>query len=375
MPLSNPGLFKQVQNYEPVYGGIQFGGEENATTLRPSSTALFCISSADRYDTQEAARNNTKSPYRFTITKKESLLNGFFTRMALTELRLPWTLPNIAREVYTNAIGISCGTDSHVIDILNNYPDPVTGGNVTLDALFFSPAELAARIQSAWNTAYPANQIVMEVDDDMSFRLYSAVDGGTAAAAKTCSVYPLTPSTTPSLPVNTYQLFDMMNWVNGDSVPTTGYTISGIGDNLLWTDYVDIVSNDLTYNQALKDSSSSKTYRDIIYRVYLTNGESPYNYPNVAVTNNTTSDVDPSVQYVGLLSQGSRPFLIYRQFQNPKEIRWNKQQPIGQVSFELYDDKGRALADLFPAPGGTGRTAYANGQGSDWNMTMLVSEN
>lgn len=356
MPLPNPNLFKKDQSYDPVYGGLGFGGEEECITQRPTSTALFCISSVDRYSTVEQLRADTSTPYRFTITKNESLLNGFFTRLALSEIRFPFTLPNVASLAFTDKIGIQCGTDSHVI---------------TIDESFYSPTELATAIQTEWNTTYTTNTIAITIGNGLQFQIVST------DPTKTLSVYPLTPGTGAAggtLPVNTYQLFDMMNFTDANITPTVyapGEALqSGTNENLLWTDYVDIVANNLTYNQALKDSSTSQITRDIIYRVYLTNGASPFEFPNNPVTNNTTDASGNGIQYVGALPQGSRPFMIYRQFQNPKEIRWNKNQPIGQVTFEVYDDKGRCLADLFPAD-----TNYSNSQSSDWNMTMLVSEN
>jgi hypothetical protein len=378
MPLPNPNLFKKDQSYDPVYGGLGFGGEEECITQRPTSTALFCVSAADRNATVEQTRNNTGSPYRFTITKNESLLNGFFTRLSLTEIRFPWTLPNLSKATFTDKIGIRCGSDTSVIDLLSTFPEPITGSTINLEGLFVSPPELAKIIMDKWNSTYPANPIVMDIDDEMSFRLYSAATSApnpvAAAATKLVAVYPLTPATAVlggTLPANTYQLFDMMNWVTADTVGAAGFTVSGTGENLLWTDYVDIVANNLTYNQALKDSSSAVVTRDIIYRIYLTDGQSAFNFPSFYPLYNSTDANGAPLQYVGALSQGSRPFLIYRQFQSPKEIRWNKNQPIGQCTFEVYDDKGRCLADLFPPRA----TTYANGQGSDWHMTLLVSEN
>jgi len=360
MPLPNPSLFKKDQSYDPVYGGLGFGGEEECITQRPTSTALFCISSADRYKTQEESRNDSMSPYRFTITKNESLLNGFFTRMALTEIRFPWTLPNISRQTFTNQIGLSVGADTDVIDILTtNETTPVN-----LDDLWLSPAELAAAITAKWNFLYPTNTITMSVTDALQFELVANT------AATDVYVFPLEQVYgTPFLPANTYQLFDMMNWTNANVTPEL-VQFSGVGYNLLWTNYVDIVSNNLTYNQSLKDSSTSQSQRDIIYRVYLTDGTQPFNYPYNPVTNNTTNAVGVAVQYAGVLPQGSRPFMIYRQFASPKEIRWSKNQPIGQCTFEVYDDKGRALADLFPPT-----SNYTNSQSANWDMTMLVSEN
>ena len=83
---------------------------------------------------------------------------------------------------------------------------------------------------------------------------------------------------------------------------------------------------------------------------------------------------------------GVSPFVIYRQFPYPKQIRWNNTMPIGNVIFELYDDQGRSIQDLwnsaypitFPlspvggsVPGYTG-SLYANA--FVWNCSILVSE-
>jgi hypothetical protein len=69
--------------------------QDRAVTVRPSSTALFGIDSADRYKTLEDRSNGTISPYSFSIYKNESLLNGFFTRIGLTEFVFPYYVPNI----------------------------------------------------------------------------------------------------------------------------------------------------------------------------------------------------------------------------------------------------------------------------------------
>ena len=64
---------------------------------RPSATALLCIDSDDRYANYGVRRTSPTYPFGFTIQKNESILNGFFRRLALTEFRLNWTLPNIAQ--------------------------------------------------------------------------------------------------------------------------------------------------------------------------------------------------------------------------------------------------------------------------------------
>jgi hypothetical protein len=76
---------------------------------------------------------------------------------------------------------------------------------------------------------------------------------------------------------------------------------------------------------------------------------------------------------------GVTPFVIYRQFQNPKQIRWSGKMPFGNLTFELYDDQGRSIQDLWSSaypitdadPYNTGR-GYANG--TIWNCMLQVSE-
>jgi hypothetical protein len=72
---------------------------------------------------------------------------------------------------------------------------------------------------------------------------------------------------------------------------------------------------------------------------------------------------------------GVSPFVIYRQFPYPKQIRWNNKMPIGNLTFELYDDQGRNIQDLWNSaypPATPEGLAYANS--FVWNATMLISE-
>jgi hypothetical protein len=271
----------------------------------------------------------------------------------------------------------------------------------------------------------------------------------------------------PNVSINNRQLIDML------SLPTaTRYygddnlLFSGI-PNMRATDYIDVICNQLTMNQNLRDTSSLPAPRDVMARIYLDDGTpSQYNVEtktysttapptfvltalqsvteNVAifttstvvtaaifdtpcvisgitggdgwngtgtvVATDTTSPYAIAVAYDGapsgvpafsasssLLSyapssiskpatvwddrmNGVSPFVIYRQFQNPKQIRWSSKQPLANCVFELYDDQGRSIQDLFNAAyplnvGGvlsqTG-TAYANS--FVWNATCLLSE-
>ena len=68
--------------------------KDEAVTVRPSSSANFPIDSADRYASYNARAAAPTGPYTFTIAKNESLLNGFFKRIALTEILCQEILQN-----------------------------------------------------------------------------------------------------------------------------------------------------------------------------------------------------------------------------------------------------------------------------------------
>jgi hypothetical protein len=63
---------------------------------------------------------------------------------------------------------------------------------------------------------------------------------------------------------------------------------------------------------------------------------------------------------------GYTPFVLRRLFNNPKQIRWNKDQQIGQLSFQLYDNFGA----LFVPDTSTFLTEF----NTNYLITLQVSE-
>lgn len=314
--------------------------EDRAVTVRPSSTALFCVDSADRYASVVASRGGTvlqqtpiTSPYQFTISKKESLLNGFFHRIALTEIVFPYYLPNI--NTRTDTIEYS-----HTL---------VPNGSITLGHAFYTPTELAAAVQAALIADGAVGTTVQYLDG----KFY--VDAG---VGQTIAFFPT--SVPPTLREGQYQLFDLMGFSRQNSTPSLSQT-SRI-TRCRYTEYIDIVCSQLTYNQDLKDGSSDPVTRDILCRVYLEcENDQPIGVKPLITTPAITTAAQDTVP-------GTYPFTIYRQFKSPKQIQWNDAQPIGNLVFEVYDDKG----ELFT----TGQTAQAvSNEYPDWRMTLLISEN
>jgi hypothetical protein len=156
--------------------------------------------------------------------------------------------------------------------------------------------------------------------------------------------------TEPTRP-NAIGLYEQMGWNNQQSVTTFQY--GSPTATLLSTPFVDIVCDGLTYNQSLKDGDSGDISRTMLCRIFLT--------PD-AFTGNTAN-------------LGSAPILIHRAFPFPKQIKWNANQPIGNLKFQVYDSQGYLLSTYDGVQGAvTNPPSYFDSDMADWHMTLLVSE-
>lgn len=313
---------------------------DEAITVRPSSSANFPIDSADRYASYNARAGAPTGPYTFSISKSESLLNGFFKRIALTEMVFPYFIPNINSRTDTILVSDNGGA-------LTPVTIPVGG--------FYSPAGIAAQLQAqliiltanAGLTVTYANGVFTFATNNADTLGFARGNFGGLGAR-----------------LNQFQLYDLLNLsgpgVNGRtadlSTITTGVT------RCRYTEYVDIVCAQLTYNQDLKDGSSDPIVRDMIARIYIEDETSP-----IIPVYQTAAPAGP-VMTQDIAIPGTYPFTIYRKFTMPKQIKWENTQPLGNLTFEVYDDKGEILSAHLGA-------VYPDSTMPDWRMTLLVSEN
>lgn len=325
--------------------------EATSVISRPASTSLLAISSKDRFKNYVEERAGTSfsdefngaerynfSPYNFTITRPESLMNGFLTRLAVTEFRMDWMVPNV--NLYTNSIIVQYQVGAN----------PVQTTTLYFGIGFYTPYEFAAIMQtklraiSALTTASFAYSTNASTSPGIPVFAYSS------GSTTTIAFLPQTTDTTTNItyPASQRQLFDMLGFNDDNKILVPSG--SGIGTFFNYTDYVDIVSPQLTYNQPLKDTMSQPISRDSLCRVYL-------NQISGSLNANTLPAYDP-----GFTPPGSRPFQIYHNFTHPKEINWTPNQPVpGNLTFQVYDSSGQILSPL----AGSG----------NWSMTLLVTEN
>lgn len=324
---------------------------QSTQTIRPSSTALLTIDSEDRYKDYVAAQNNPTSPYDFAISKNESLMPGFMTRIGVSEIVFPWTIPNINRK--TDRIFFSYSISG----------DPTVQVAVPIPIGFYTPDLLAATLQATIRTATPLATFTIEYGIEPAGNQLNVpaffYKGDAAGTVSQVSFQPL-PYNDPGYPFppTTKQLFDLLGFTDKNTV--LAYTLSGSYTLCQAIRYVDIVCNQLTNSQAQKDQTSQTIARDMLCRLYL---------GGASGVQSTIEASDAT-----FCPPGCAPTVLYRNFTTPKQIQWIPNQNIpGYLQFQVFDDAGDLLDNSVTAPVSSFNFDFSAAV-SDWSMTMLVSE-
>ena len=329
------------------------------TTQRPPSTALLTIDSEDRFanwvEKRLASINPTArnvSPYDFSLIRNASLINGYMTRLAVSEVVFPWTYPNINNN--TNLIKIT---------VVESFGDPVEA-LILLDTGFYTPAALAAQITT--KIQEHTTFFLMTYGQDNLPRFSYSMSGG---IGNTISFEPLVYGVTyTDGPVNIIwdkpdtvkQLFDVLGFTNLNNLPENAAT--GEMSLAQAVRYIDIVSPQLTANQGLPDATSQPVGNSALCRLYLGDGYTPTQGIPVS---------DPKFS-----PPGCAPFVIYRQFAAPKQIHWNTIRPVsGRIQFQVLDDNGEILPAAFGFAAGETPATQVVINYTDWSLTLLLTEN
>lgn len=434
--------------------GLSMGQQQEGVNVRNPSTALLGISSVDRYNlplgepselaasqTNPLQANTLSSPFNFSITTGQNLLDGYFTRLALNEIQFRWTIPTLTsrnnkmyivwspsgRQAITNAVSVGgSGVTTPATGITFTMASTtgysagqtIVVGNLPSVAVTYSSGTQVVNLNGIYtissttgttlvcnnpNGLYPftslavsglvgirylitipegwydlTNNLVTGVGaaGNLGFQMVTAVTAavGTGAGVFTC-VYnlPLGASTITGAPYNAWLsatsdgsnfywlrytdgvqpnrvgLYEMMAW-NTNQQPAPAQTGSP-NASMLSTPFVDIVCYNLTYNQSLKDADTGTT-RDILCRLFLT----------------------PDAFTGNMANLGSAPILVHRAFPFPKQIKWNADQPIGNLQIQVYDSQGYLLSTGDGLTGTQSSTSFYDADMGDWTMTLLISE-
>jgi len=292
---------------------MEFIPSEKAVPIREASTANLLIDSIDRLN-PDGSEKNGESSANFTIQLNQSIMNGYFTRLAVSEVVLDWCVDNISAGAGNNTFNVRVASTTYGAQL----PDGQYTVQQALDQLVLSLA-----------TGSPGGYV------------WTIVNSGTVPGNKALHLAVSgTPTNFTILTGNLQTELNLQANVSGNDFPMNCPLI------LPYT-YIDFVSNSLTYNQALKDATTNRISRNVLYRWYFANDNVPqtldsYGYP---------------------IFQGYQRFVIRRVLPFPKQIRWTSNQPIGQLQFQVYSSQGTVIT-----------AAEVAGGEMEWAMTLLVSE-
>jgi hypothetical protein len=336
--------------------------------VRNPATQLLTLNSADRF--QNSSTGNTQvnivgsngqynrstnnnlinnQPWNsFVLQRSQNLMEAFATRIAVTEVRFPWFIPNINSA--NNSIWIRMEADLP--------GNPLTLYTLTIPTGFYDLDGIATALNTAISNLSPAplNPPSVSVSSGGQFIWTPGVGSGSLF-----SLYWFNPYTDLSAPpesqfVTSSSLAMTMGLIYEQASGGSNLTQPLVGNPTLglYTEYVDIVSEKLNYYSHTKDgSSSSSTNKGLVCRLYLADEIS-------------IPQQDPP---------GQKPLVIHRQFKTPKNVMWNKEAVIDLLDISVLDQYGQLvpLPTLLPVQSQSLRQTI--GSYPDFQITLLASEN
>jgi hypothetical protein len=302
---------------------------EKGVTIRQPSTANLMISSMDRQDVINGAPVLTPignptytlypSPWDFQITKTNSIMNGYFTRVATTEVVLEWFVPNISPNLKNRDFTVVIAGTSYT---------------VTIAIGFYTVAQALDQIVGALNAKSGISGVYT----------FSIANGYNASNISRVALKCVTvASVAQNFTITETVLSDLLDFAPSGVAASLQ---SIFAPDLRPYRYIDFTSSQLTYAQDLKDGSTNTQDRNVLCRWY-------FDFDNFTATDT----------YGFPILMGYQPFTLRRIFNPPKQIRWEPNLPIGNLSFQVVDEYGQVIV------------SQANQRlDSQWLMTLQVSE-
>ncbi len=334
--------------------------ENSGTPIRMPATAVLTVDTADRLKFDANGFAITPSAVNnLYINTQQTLVQGYFTRLALTELNMNWNIPNVNTRNNTITLRLYDGLGGS-IDVM-----------ATVDEGFYDPIDLAQAVEQELQSAiaglvapYPARYGAIECRYDPLTQSFEIVNVSALPIAEFLII-----------PKNTGATDDLCNMLGFGAIPSGSVPVArwyGGYASCQYTPYFDIVSRQLTKKQNVNDNSTStNTGRNLLARIYLT-PEGITQVPQIV-----PALVSPFTTQVPTMP-GCRPFTIHREFQVPKQIFWDTKEFLNVIDLSLIDYKGNILYEvpsslLLSAPG-IPSSQYLGTGNANWQLTFQITE-
>ena len=277
------------------------------TVRQASFTALF-VDSLDRYamgfpnDTSELTSSS-----QWTLQSPQYVLNGYFNRLALTQIQFFWNLPTIITG-YNDTIAVGDASGSSILGYIT-----IPEGWYVCDVLASTISTLFDAIVTGGTVVANANTGALTFSAPTQFSIlppnYSGLNGGSTVYGRTLQTTGVIPGIAPA--------------VGG------GYDLVGGVPTMLPTRFIDLGSRYLTKNQRVKDSSTflSGQTTNILARI---NAFAPF----------TRTYFPPSANSGAVMET---PFVLSLDFGQGKLLEWNDDEIISNFDIFLTDETGQIL--------------------------------
>ena len=278
--------------------------EHPGVPQRPPASAMLLVSSTDRYKEPADRLVYPTTSANWTLNLKAPVLNGYFTRLALSQLQVQWNMPTIIEN------------RNDAIDIQWTSPGGPLNDSVVLNPAFYSPTELAAEIENViLATANGTSAGFTCAWTGQYFQMRCATAGWTLFF----NAYPAGVDPTGEI----YNRFLFTIGGNGDVV-ANGFDTGP--PQMTYTRWIDIVSDRLTKFQRVKDSSSlpNSITQAIIARVY----PCP---PNVSL-----NESQPGQLF-------AQPWVMTIDYNTPKHIKWSPDEALHNFDIRVLDEFGEEI--------------------------------
>lgn len=277
---------------------------ERVFTSRPSSTANLFVDSTDRVDLS-GNTDTGSTPFNFQITRVNSIMNGFFTRIGVTELQLNWDVPNISSDASSNLIILDVsGKNLQNILFSNQF---VTTAAAFYDGLVKAVNDLSGTTDfflttTGAGTTTPIN-ITSAGKYDLTFKLQGNQKGGGTNGG--------------------FFRFKYTVLAKQSSIINTSYSqyVQPTNPDFRLFRYLDFVCPQLIANQRLKDATTNLNVEAVLQRWYM--------------ADESTDELD---KYNFPILMGYTPFNVRRAFSVPKQIRYESNIPIGNLRFQIFSE-------------------------------------
>ena len=319
---------------------------DKGITTRAPAVALLCVNSADQdqFSKTSGLLVSTQFPSQIFINNQQPFLFGYMTRLALTEVAIEYDTPNV--NPYNNKLTVGVYNNASVLQAVVR---------ITIDEGFYTAPLLGVAVRTALNAnatltaQLGANTFEITYGGNLcgtnpAVANQTRAGNGTNYVINTTSTtgrFAILPSTVPypGLPAIQDDLTNMMG-----ITPTLGSlasykSLQGGYASLQYTQVIDIVSNLLTKNQNIRDSTTQKKNinSSILARIYLANEQ--FTKREVTIT------YDASGAFIGSTDNaiGTAPGTLRREFYVPKQIQWNNTENVDIIDIQVLDSQGRQL--------------------------------